>query len=142
MSLLARQSEIAERLRIARGWHPSAVAERRLLEVSHRALDSARELERASAAPGGARATAAVTGALAGTFEALANSVLAIRAAAIAELGPDAQADGAESELDALAQLLFAVDQNLRFAAEATAQGQTRAAAVAQVAGGDDAGPD
>lgn len=130
MSLLARQTEISERLRSARGWHPSATAERRLFESAHRALDAARELEQASAAPGGARATPVVAGLLAGTFEALANSVLAIRAAALAELRDPAGAGADAAELDALARLLFAVDQNLRFASEATAKGQARAAAL------------
>lgn len=116
-------------MRLAGGWHPSASAEERLFDAACELLGRARELERTSAVPGAGHAIPAVIGALSTTFEACANSVLAIRASAIAELRPGEEEDH-RSQLAALARLLFAIDQNLRFAAEASGRAQELAASL------------
>ena len=135
VGLLSRQAELCERVRLAEGWHPSGAAEGRLFDVTCQVLSAARELERTTAAPGAAAATPAVVGALNAAFEALANAVLGIRAGAIAELQAQAQDGGKLDELEALGRLLFAADQNLRFAADASARSREKAAAIAEAPG-------
>jgi hypothetical protein len=83
--------------------------------------EAAQELEQVAAAGDAAGAVPAALGCATSAFESIANSMLMMRGLVLRSEG----VDGAESpEAERLARLLFAIDQNLRFAAHAADLGR------------------
>lgn len=108
-----------QRMQLAGDWRPHDDAETQLFDASRQMLNSARRLERASGAPRSAGATDVSLGSLRAAFESLANASLMIRDAAAVEFEEAARSDEEREQLERLGGLLFAVDQNLHFAADA-----------------------
>lgn len=85
---------------------------------------AAQELERVAGADGAADAVPAALGCATSTFESLANSMLMMRGLILRAAGEDE----ATPEAERLGRLLYAIDQNLRFAAHAADLGCRSAA--------------
>lgn len=105
-----------------------AVLYDRCLDVA----EAAQELERVAAADGGADAVPAALGCATSTFESLANSMLMMRGLVLRANGDE---EATPPEAERLARLLYAIDQNLRFAAHAADLGCRDAEAIAGSAG-------
>lgn len=93
--------------------------------------EAAQELERVAAADGGEGAVPAALGCATSTFESLANSMLMMRGLVLRAR----EGEGATPEAERLARLLYAIDQNLRFAAHAADLGCRQAQNDAAPAG-------
>jgi len=89
--------------------------------------EAAQGLERVAAADGAAGAVPAALGCATSTFESLANSMLMMRGLVLGANGNEE----ATPEAERLARLLYAIDQNLRFAAHAADLGCRDAGAIA-----------
>jgi hypothetical protein len=119
MTIQLTERDLRQSMELASEWRPHNPAETRLFDASRRLLGVARQLELASGAPGSAGATDVSMRALSEAFESLANASLMIRDAAAAEFHDAARSDDDHERLEQLGRALFAVDQNLRFAARA-----------------------
>jgi hypothetical protein len=94
--------------------------------------EAAQELERVAGAAGTGDAVPGALGFATSAFESLANSMLMMRGVVLRELR-GAQGSTAP-EAERLARLLFAIDQNLRFAAHAADLGRDGAETGAEPA--------
>lgn len=83
--------------------------------------EAAQELERVAGAEGAGGAVPSALGCVTSAFESLANSMLMMRGLVLREQG---EGEGSSPEAERLARLLFAIDQNLRFAAHASDLGR------------------
>lgn len=132
MSIERRKRRIERRRLLAGEWQPRAAgrSENALFDRCFELAESARDLERVAGAKGSAAATAASLGCATSAFESMANAVLKMRGVVLRELDC-ADSDGGEpSEVEQLGRLLYAIDQNLRFAAHAADLGRQAADAV------------
>ena len=122
MSIERRKQRIERRLRMAGEFKPREADrfENALFDRCFELAEAARELETVAGAPGSGGAAAASLGCLTSTFESLANAMLAIRGTALRELPDTPPPDtGGPGSGEQLSRLLFAIDQNMRFAAHA-----------------------
>jgi len=126
MNIQRRKHRIERRQLLAGEWEPksSAAAENALFDRCFELAEAARDLEQVANAPGTTAAMAASLGCATSAFESLANSMLMLRGVVLRELTDDEDADGERSHADQLGRLLFAIDQNLRFAAHAADLGR------------------
>ena len=119
--LIARQERIRRRLTLAGDWRSGPAtdrAEQQLFDVSFELAEGAREFEQAVGQRASAPATAAAMGCIASALEAQATGLLKMRSLAMVELSESEQADEA-ADMEDLGRLLYAISQNLRFAAQA-----------------------
>ena len=124
---LTLQKDVARRLQRASG-HRGPVASA-LFGHSVRLLDAAEELELTTTEPTDEESLEAALGCIAPAVESLATATLQLSLVA-RDLVADAGADGTpgrttssrEAPVDHVTRLLFAASQNLRIAAEASAQ--------------------
>lgn len=133
MSIERRKRRIERRLKLAGEWEPreAGKTENQLFDRCFELAEAARDLERVAGAGGSAGATAASLGCATSAFESLANAALKMRAAALRELGSDAGDDASDpTETEQLGRLLYAIDQNMRFAAQAADLGRQAATDV------------
>lgn len=101
---------------------PQANLHARWLDVA----EAAQELEHVAAMADAGEGIGAALGCATSTFESLANSMLMMRGLVLREQG---EGEGSGPEAERLARLLFAIDQNLRFAAHAADLGRRGAGA-------------
>ena len=121
MNIDRRKGRIGRRQRMAGEWTPRTAdrAENLLFDRCFELAESARDLEEVAGATGGSGAVAASLGCATSAFESVANAMLAMRGVVLRELpNPEAGAEGA-GDREQLGRLLFAIDQNMRFAAHA-----------------------
>jgi hypothetical protein len=129
MNFTERQRRIERRQRLAGEWRSPAQdrAENGLFNACFELAEAARDLERFPLASS-TSAAAASLGCISSALESQANAMLRLREAALRELPADPrERDG---HVEQLGRLLFAIDQNLRFAAEASDLARERAAAI------------
>ena len=119
MAIQLIEGDLRQSIELAGDWRPHNGAEIRLFDASRHLLGAARQLERASGAPRSIGATDVSMRALRETLESLANASLMIRDAAAAEFDHAEASDDEREQAEQLGRALFAVDQNLRFAAHA-----------------------
>lgn len=134
MSIKRRKPRIERRRLLAGEWKPRTAgrSENALFDHSFELAEVARDLERVAGANGSAGATAASLGCATSAFESLANAMLKMRGVVLRELSPTADGNGHEpAEAEQLGRLLYAIDQNLRFAAHAADLGRQAAADIA-----------
>jgi hypothetical protein len=124
MAIQLTERDLRERMELAGDWRPHNQAETRLFDASRHVLGAARQLEQTSGAPRSAGATDVSLRALREAFESLANASLMIRDAAGRELDHAERSEDERDKLEQLGRALFAVDQNLRFAAHACRLGR------------------
>ena len=118
-------------MRHADRWQPDSRSDGRLFDGCCEALDAARHLEELVSGRRDQQLDPAVLGCLGAAFDSLANTVLMLRETVEAE-PQEPQASNADRIVE-LDRLLFAINQNLRFSAEAADLGrQTLAASVAR----------
>lgn len=117
---LKRQRVLAGEWRPAKGADPEAAVFQRSFDVA----EAARNLERVAGGAGSEGATAASLSCVTSAFASLADAMLKMRADVVSGRGKDP--DGGE-EREQLGRLLFAISQNLRFAAEASDLGRQAA---------------
>ena len=130
MTIQLIERDLRQSMELAGDWRPQDRAETRLFDASRHLLGAARQLERASGAPRSAGAIDVSLHALREAFESLANASLMIRDAAGRELDHAERSDEERDKLEQLERALFAVDQNLRFAAHACRLGREALASV------------
>jgi hypothetical protein len=121
---IERIRERAERRRAlgaARPPEPSTRSEAALYDRCLGVAEAAQELERVAGAEGAAGAVPPALGCATSAFESLANSMLMMRGVVLRE---QERAGGSSPDAERLARLLFAIDQNLRFAAHAADLGR------------------
>ena len=131
MTTHAIERQIRARTQAAGDWRPEDQAEARLFDASRQVFGAARRLERASGAPRSAGATDVALRSLQDAFTSMANASLMMRDAAALEFEGNARSDDELEQLAQLGRLLFAVDQNLRFAAHACGLGREALASLA-----------
>lgn len=130
MSIERRKRRIERRRLLAGEWKPRTAgrSENALFDHCFELAEAARDLERVAGADGSSGATAASLGCATSAFESLANAMLKMRGVVLRELSTTAHADGSEpAEAEQLGRLLYAIDQNLRFAAHAADLGRQAA---------------
>lgn len=115
---------------------PVTQAEAVLYERTLGLAEAAQELERVAAAEGAGGAVPTALGCVTSAFESIANSMLMMRGLVLraGERGDDGDGDSS-AEAERLARLLFAIDQNLRFAAHAADLGRRGAGESAPAVG-------
>ena len=118
MNIQRRKHRIERRQLLAGEWEPksSAAAENALFDRCFELAEAARDLEQVANAPGTTAAMAASLGCATSAFESLANSMLMMRGVVLRAHEDEATTP---PEAERLARLLYAIDQNLRFAAHA-----------------------
>ena len=125
-----------ERRQVLASAGPPPAMKRSQVIVYGRCMDlaeAAQELERVAATGGTEDAVPAALGCVTSTFESLANSMLMMRGVVLRAHEDEATTP---PEAERLARLLYAIDQNLRFAAHAADLG-CRGAAEAPVEAGE-----
>lgn len=121
MSLIARQQRIERRRALAGEWSASDArdkAENELFDASFRVAESARDFERAAGARGSAPAAAAALGCLTCALESQATAFIKLRSLLVHAL--QAEQEAVPEDGEELGRLLFAINQNLRFAVQAS----------------------
>ncbi|HET6830669.1 MAG TPA: hypothetical protein VFH44_04890 [Solirubrobacterales bacterium] len=118
---IRQRAERRRALGAARRPEPRTRSEATLYDRCIGLAESAQELERVAGAEGGGRAVPAALGCATSAFESLANSMLMMRGLVLRE---QEEQEGSNPEAERLARLLFAIDQNLRFAAHAADLGR------------------
>jgi hypothetical protein len=131
MAIQLIERDLRQSMELAGDWRPHNRAETRLFDASRHVLGAARQLERASGAPRSAGATDVSMRALREALESLANASLMIRDAAAAEFDGAARSEDEREQVEELGRALFAIDQNLRFAAHACGLSREALAALA-----------
>jgi len=126
MNIERRKQRIQRRTLLAGEWEPRAASapENALFDGSFELAESARALEQTAGTDGSGRAIAASLGCVTSAFDSLATAMLNLRGVALRELR-DAEGD---DSAERIARLLFAIDQNLRFASHAADLGRQAAA--------------
>lgn len=116
-----RKARFERRLRLAGDWKPRTAdaAENAIFDRCFELAEAARELERVADAEGSAGALAASMGCATSAFESLANAMLKLRGVALRELSDASEMTSEPSDAQRLGRLLFTIDQNMRFAAQA-----------------------
>ena len=115
---LRTRSNLAER------WQVDAGVDRKLFRSCCLVLEAARQLERDVSARSSEGASAGALGCLQDTFESLANTSLMLRDEVDPDHDPLPRPGTSDRQDVQLGQLLFAIDQNLRFAAHAAGLGR------------------
>lgn len=133
MSTDRRRQRIKRRRLLAGEWEPRTAGrtENALFDHSFELAEAARDLEMVAGANGSASATAASLGCATSAFESLANAMLKMRGVVLRELDAPESANSDGSGVEQLGRLLYAIDQNLRFAAQAADLGRQAAADAA-----------
>jgi hypothetical protein len=127
-SLAKKQARSNRRRVLAGDWRParaSAGVQDELFEASFRLAEAARAFERAADTAGSAPATGAALACLAATLDAQATGVLKLRG-----LVQGAVDGGRSGPTEDLRRLLFAINQNLRFATEVADLARSEAAEI------------
>jgi len=120
---LERRGALGAARRPPAGNRSQAVLYDRCLDVA----ETAQRLERVAAADGSEEMVPAALGCVTSAFESLANSMLMMRGQVLRAH----EGSPSEPEAERLARLLYAIDQNLRFAAHAADLGCRSAEGVA-----------
>jgi hypothetical protein len=132
MNIQRRKHRIARRRLLAGEWKPttSGGPENALFDRCFELAEASHDLEQVAGVRGTTAAMAASLGCATSAFESLANSMLMMRRVVLREL-EDEEAEGAGSgesgPAEQLGRLLYAIDQNLRFAAHAADLGRQTA---------------
>ena len=116
-----RAARIERRLQLVGDWKPreASGAEHAVFDRSFAVAEAARGLEEVAGSARSTGSAAASMGCLTSGFESLANAMLAMRGVVLREMSDcpsDAEGPG---NVEQLGRLLFAIDQNMRFAAHA-----------------------
>lgn len=115
-------------------WNPKDAdkAENVVFDRCFELAEAARELELVASAKGSAGAVSASLGCATSAFESIANSMLMMRGVVLKELAnaDDPHRDPGADQAVQLGRLLFAIDQNMRFAAQAADLGRENAAEI------------
>ena len=132
MNIQRRKHRIARRRLLAGEWKPttSGGPENALFDRCFELAEASHDLEQVAGVRGTTAAMAASLGCATSAFESLANSMLMMRRVVLRDLdGVEAEdADADESApAEQLGRLLYAIDQNLRFAAHAADLGRQTA---------------
>ena len=129
MKLERRKQRIERRQLLADEWTPRAAgrAENQLFDRCFELAEVARDLERVAGAHGSAGATAVSLGCATSAFVSLADATLKMRGTVLSELSASEGNDSGQSDVEHLGRLLFAIGQNLRFAAHAADLGRQAA---------------
>lgn len=137
MNIQRRKHRIARRRLLAGEWKPttSGGPENALFDRCFELAEASHDLERVAGVRGTTAAMAASLGCATSAFESLANSMLMMRKVVLRDLdgaeadGPltDGPVSGEPAPAEQLGRLLFAIDQNLRFAAHAADLGRQTA---------------
>lgn len=133
MSIERRRQRIERRRTLAGEWTPRTAGrtENALFDRCFELAETARDLERVAGASGSAGATGASLGCVTSAFESLADAMLKMRGVVLSELTTSAEDGDPESaEAEQLGRLLYAIDQNMRFAAHAADLGRQAAEAT------------
>jgi hypothetical protein len=136
MNIQRRKHRIARRRLLAGEWKPttSGGPENALFDRCFELAEASHDLEQVAGTRGTTAAMAASLGCATSAFDSLANSMLMMRRVVLGELD-GVEADGTESDRAEsgesapaeLGRLLYAIDQNLRFAAHAADLGRQTA---------------
>jgi hypothetical protein len=118
------EQKLRTRIHLAARWQPDAGLDHRLFSSCCELLEAARQLERDASARRSEGASAATLGCLGDAFESLANTSLMLRDGIDPDPNPPTQSGAGDNQGAQLGQLLFAIDQNLRFAAHAAGLGR------------------
>ena len=137
MNIQRRKHRIARRRLLAGEWKPttSGGPENALFDRCFELAEASHDLEQGAGVRGTSAAMAASLGCATSAFESLANSMLMMRKVVLRDLdgaeadGPltDGPVSGEPAPAEQLGRLLFAIDQNLRFAAHAADLGRQTA---------------
>ena len=137
MNIQRRKHRIARRRLLAGEWKPttSGGPENALFDRCFELAEASHDLEQVAGVRGTTAAMAASLGCATSAFESLANSMLMMRKVVLRDLdgaeadGPltDGPVSGEPAPAEQLGRLLFAIDQNLRFAAHAADLGRQTA---------------
>ena len=132
MNIQRRKHRIARRRLLAGEWKPttSGGPENALFDRCFELAEASHDLERVAGVRGTTAAMAASLGCATSAFESLANSMLMMRKVVLRDLeGAEAEGpvSGEPAPAEQLGRLLFAIDQNLRFAAHAADLGRQTA---------------
>ncbi|MQA73117.1 MAG: hypothetical protein GEU88_01975 [Solirubrobacterales bacterium] len=130
VSILSQHRDLRRRAEQAEASGLEGDAEHRLFDSCCDVLMAARDLERAAAAPGSSAAAAASLGCLSAAFDALATATLLIRERATTDTDAGSPPSVPTEPREQLRRLLFAIDQNLRFASEASERAREAAASL------------
>ena len=135
MKIERRKQRIERRRMLAGEWKPRTAgrSENALFDHCFELAEAARDLERVAGADRSAGATAASLGCATSAFESLANAMLKMRGVVLRELSTTTAAGSEPADAEQLGRLLYAIDQNLRFAAHAADLGRQAAADGARV---------
>ena len=106
-------------------------AENKLFDASFRLAEAARDFERAAGTRGSAPAAAATLGCATSALESQATGMLLMRSLVLHVFSSSDYGD--EERAQELGRLLFAIDQNLRFAAQAADLARRLAADILEV---------
>lgn len=118
---IRQRAERRQALGAGRRAEPRTRAEAALQDRCLGLAEAAQDLERVAGADGAGGAVPAALGCVTSAFESLANSMLMMRGLVLRE---QQEGEGSDPEAERLARLLFAIDQNLRFAAHAADLGR------------------
>ena len=132
MNIQRRKHRIARRRLLAGEWKPttSGGPENALFDRCFELAEASQDLEQVAGVRGTTAAMAASLGCATSAFESLANSMLMMRKVVLRDLeGAEAEGpvSGEPAPAEQLGRLLFAIDQNLRFAAHAADLGRQTA---------------
>jgi hypothetical protein len=130
MNIQRRKHRIARRRLLAGEWKPttSGGPENALFDRCFELAEASHDLEQVAGVQGTTAAMAASLGCATSAFESLANSMLMMRRVVLRDLEGAEDGDGDESApAEQLGRLLYAIDQNLRFAAHAADLGRQTA---------------